>query len=484
MAKAIRFFHTGLSFFDSSNLASGYKLFQYQAGTTTKANTYTDSAKGTANSNPMTLNSDGRLDQDVYIDQSMKFVLATDVAGDPPTSSVWTVDNASSVEQLWTTTSKTVDYTVVEDDKDKMILVDATSGAVTISLLAAATAGDGFRIIVKKTDVSANAVTIDGNSAETIDGAATQVISTQYDSKNIICDGSNWHEFKNVGNPTTLVDSNGNEVIILNGVASAVNEFTVTNAATGNAPEISATGDDSNIDIDLTPKGTGNTNLSTGGLELGGNEVLSEASSAASASIQLYEDTDNGSNYMGLKAPAAVTADVTLTLPDGDGTDGQALETDGSGILSWITPKVVQYVILTSTNDDTTTSASMQASSLTGAITPKSTSNKIVAVVFAPVSAVRAAGSPDDIYTDLRIRNTTNSTTLATSRVGRTLIATSSVAADSFGSSMIMGTETAPSTNATTYELQYASGTATNVTAAIQGSTQGPAMMLLLEMAG
>ncbi len=41
------------------------------------------------------------------------------------------------------------------------------------------------------------------------------------------------------------------------GVASAVNELTATNAATGNNPSLSATGDDSNIGLDLTPKGTG-----------------------------------------------------------------------------------------------------------------------------------------------------------------------------------------------------------------------------------
>src|SRR3990167_334308 len=128
MSKAIRFFHKGTTMFNGSSIAASYKLFQYQAGTTTKANTYTDSGKGTANSNPMTLNSDGRLDQDIYIDQSMKFVLATSAAGDPPSSSEWTVDNALANEQIWTTVSKTADYTVLDTDRDKLIRVDATSG--------------------------------------------------------------------------------------------------------------------------------------------------------------------------------------------------------------------------------------------------------------------------------------------------------------------------------------------------------------------
>lgn len=52
-------------------------------------------------------------------------------------------------------------------------------------------------------------------------------------------------------------DSNGNEVIKTAKVASAVNEVTFTNAATGNAPKLSVTGGDTNIDLELEAKGTG-----------------------------------------------------------------------------------------------------------------------------------------------------------------------------------------------------------------------------------
>jgi len=55
--------------------------------------------------------------------------------------------------------------------------------------------------------------------------------------------------------------------------------------------------------------------------------------SAAGASIRLPEDTDNGSNYVGLKAPDTLAGNVTFTLPAADGTSGQALSTDGSGNL-------------------------------------------------------------------------------------------------------------------------------------------------------
>jgi hypothetical protein len=56
---------------------------------------------------------------------------------------------------------------------------------------------------------------------------------------------------------TGVNDTNGNELLKVTATASAVNELTLANAATGNGPTLSATGDDTNIDINITPKGTG-----------------------------------------------------------------------------------------------------------------------------------------------------------------------------------------------------------------------------------
>lgn len=62
------------------------------------------------------------------------------------------------------------------------------------------------------------------------------------------------HEFTTVYDPSnpTL------ETLKLAGVASAVNEITVTNAATGTNPTITATGGDTNVGLEFAPKGTGN----------------------------------------------------------------------------------------------------------------------------------------------------------------------------------------------------------------------------------
>ena len=58
-------------------------------------------------------------------------------------------------------------------------------------------------------------------------------------------------------------------------------------------------------------------------------------SASAGAEIRLPEDTDNGSNYVALKAADTIASDVTFTLPAADGTTGQALTTNGSGTLSF-----------------------------------------------------------------------------------------------------------------------------------------------------
>ena len=54
-----------------------------------------------------------------------------------------------------------------------------------------------------------------------------------------------------------IADASGNELVILQTTGSAVNQFDVANAATGNDPTITATGGDSHVGLGLVAKGTG-----------------------------------------------------------------------------------------------------------------------------------------------------------------------------------------------------------------------------------
>lgn len=87
-------------------------------------------------------------------------------------------------------TKTTGTYTL--DTTYDSVLCDCTGGAITLNLPAVATSS-GFEYSITKIDSSANAVTIDANASELIDGATTQVIQFQYTSLDIICDSAAWY---------------------------------------------------------------------------------------------------------------------------------------------------------------------------------------------------------------------------------------------------------------------------------------------------
>jgi len=64
---------------------------------------------------------------------------------------------------------------------------------------------------------------------------------------------------------------------------------------------------------------------------------VANGTASTGAVIRLGEATANGSNYVGIQAPTTLAANVTYTLPTADGTSGQVLSTNGSGVLSWAT---------------------------------------------------------------------------------------------------------------------------------------------------
>lgn len=92
--------------------------------------------------------------------------------------------------KLGTTAAKTANYTATTSDF--FIPVDATSGAITIALPAAATSTNTV-FCVKKIDSGGNAVTVDGNASETIDGTTTKALAAQWDTCFLICNGTTWY---------------------------------------------------------------------------------------------------------------------------------------------------------------------------------------------------------------------------------------------------------------------------------------------------
>ena len=170
-------------FDDNGDILAGGKLYTYDAGTTTPKATYTDASEDTANANPVILDASGRAD--VWLGAgAYKFVLrdandvlikeVDDITGDA--ANVF----GSSVVDISTNTNITSVY--------QNNLINCTA-SVTLSLLDAATAGEGFLFSVKNS--SAGNVTIDPDGSETIDGASTLIL---YPNQSCIvnCTGSSW----------------------------------------------------------------------------------------------------------------------------------------------------------------------------------------------------------------------------------------------------------------------------------------------------
>ena len=188
--------------------------------------------------------------------------------------------------------------------------------------------------------------TVSGSGITYVAGAAGRVTKLLYtDGTNVIDASADFGEVTLTGTQTltnktltspkigtSILDTNGNELALLTATGSAVNEFTIANAATGAGPTLSATGE-TNVPINITPKGTGDVFInppSSGSLAIKGN--------ATNAGIlKIFEDTDLGSYHTGFTA-GNLTEDIVYTLPLEDATtSGDCLTSNASGVLSWTT---------------------------------------------------------------------------------------------------------------------------------------------------
>ena len=79
------------------------------------------------------------------------------------------------------------------------------------------------------------------------------------------------------------------------------------------------------------------TTIAASGLITANANLDVKNGASAGATIKAYEDSDNGTNYVGLKAPDSLAASTTYLLPSADGTSGQYLQTNGSATLSFST---------------------------------------------------------------------------------------------------------------------------------------------------
>jgi len=189
---------------DSGDPVAGGKIKFFAAGTATPRTVYTDKGLSANGSTVITADSSGvpqisSVDVVAYTNTSDYKVVITDasdnvlitvdnLAGALDTSNYLTTASATN----FPVQSKTSTYPIAAADLGQVINCDVSGGEFTVTLLAAATAGDGASITIKKTDTSVNAVLIDGDG-DNIDGNATFKLTREDNSVLLVCDGDNWH---------------------------------------------------------------------------------------------------------------------------------------------------------------------------------------------------------------------------------------------------------------------------------------------------
>jgi hypothetical protein len=138
------------------------------------------------------------------------------------------------------------------------IIKNSTSGAYTVQLKAVS--GSGGTVTFSATDKGYKIIYLDGVATNT--GVIEVPLGADGD---VTLTGTQTLTNKTLTSPkigTNILDTNGNELVVLTATSSAVNEVTLANAATGGAPTITASGE-TNVGITLAAKGTGVIQLQT-----------------------------------------------------------------------------------------------------------------------------------------------------------------------------------------------------------------------------
>ena len=156
--------------------------------------------------------------------------------------------------------------TIPLDVQTFYILKNSTSGSYTVQFKYASGSGDSFTFsTTNKGDAIVFATGNDGVNPD-IDTIATGITASSTDTLTN----------KTLTSPkigTSILDTNGNELFLLTATGSAINELTYANAAAGNAPSFTASGGDTNISINLVPKGTGEVQANGSGLATTGKAI-------------------------------------------------------------------------------------------------------------------------------------------------------------------------------------------------------------------
>ena len=227
--------------------------------------------------------------------------------------------------------------TIPLDVQNFYILKNSTSGSQTVTFKYASGSGSSVAILNGKT-VLVYAKADDGTNpnidsvalaSDLVDDTSPQ-LGGNLDTNSFMIDFDDAHGIR---------DENANEQLFFTTTSSAVNYLNVTNAATGNDPKLSALGSDSNIDIAVSPKGTGEVVVGTGAADAtitssGAHNLILDTNSGTNSGVITIVDGANGNITITPNGSGNIVLDG-LTFPNADGSADTFLKTNGSGTLSF-----------------------------------------------------------------------------------------------------------------------------------------------------
>jgi hypothetical protein len=178
------------------------------------------------------------------------------------------------------------------------LIKNSTSGAYTVQLKAAT--GSGATVTWGTGDKGWKIVYFDGVATN------TGVYDTGFGVGDVTLTGTQTLTNKTLTSPkigTNILDTGGNELINLTATGSAVSEFTIANAGTGvSGPTLSTTSGETNVGMNINPKGTGVLKSGSAAIKIAGTETMWVPASA------MYATTTNPA--------AAAQIETTALRPD------------------------------------------------------------------------------------------------------------------------------------------------------------------------
>ena len=229
--------------------------------------------------------------------------------------------------------------TIPLDVQTFYFLRNSTSGAYTVQFKYVSGSGDSFTF--STTDKGDQLIFASAN-----DGTNPDIITLAFGDGDVTLTGTQTLTNKTLTSPkigTSILDTNGDQLALLTATSSAVNEFTIANAATGAGPTISSTGDDSNIDINITPKGTGDVGLAGDTVKVRDSGAAATLTSNGAGTLtvttggatDLVLSTNSGTNSGTVTITDGANADMTVA-PNGYGR----FTIDGQGKIESLAEKI------------------------------------------------------------------------------------------------------------------------------------------------